>query len=125
VFVATNGYPDVTLNEYQDEASDTAVYPGMGVKAGIEYTLFGLLGEAGELANKYKKILRNEVNPYSRREELMDELGDVLWYLSAFAKELGYTLEEVADFNLAKLAKRKTEGTLKALETREEPNFNK
>lgn len=101
------------LNDYQKKALETAVYPGKNMKEGIEYTLFGLVGEAGELANKYKKILRNETNPYREGEHLIDELGDVLWYCSAFAKELGYTLEEVCQLNIAKLAARKLEGTLK------------
>ena len=101
------------LNEYQAKALKTAVYPGKGVKAGLEYTLFGLLGEAGELANKYKKTLRSEINPYSQREILMDELSDVLWYAAAVANELGYSLEYVCQFNVAKLAACRAAGELK------------
>lgn len=102
-----------TLNQYQKDAYGTAVYPGQGSKAGLEYTLFGLLGEVGELANKYKKILRSELNPYSQRELLMDEAMDGAWYLLAFLKELGYTLQEGAEFNLSKLAARKAANQLK------------
>lgn len=102
-----------TLNQYQKDAFGTAVYPGQGTPTGVEYTLFGLLGEAGEIANKYKKILRSEQNVYSHREDLMDEAGDVFWYAMAFIKELGYTFEEVAQHNVAKLATRKQAGTLK------------
>lgn len=101
------------VNEYQLKSFGTAVYPGKDTKAGIEYTLFGLLGETGELANKYKKILRSELNPYTQRAHLMDELGDVLWYASALARELGYTLEQVCRFNIEKLAVRKEAGELK------------
>lgn len=101
------------LNEYQRAVLKTAVYPGMGIKEGFEYTLFGMLGEGGELANKYKKILRNREQYAAHRALLMDELGDVLWYALAVASELGYTLEEVAAFNLAKLAARQATGTLK------------
>lgn len=101
------------LNEYQRAALRTAVYPGMTLKEGFEYTLFGLGGEVGELQNKYKKILRNRENYRDHRELLMDELGDALWYALAVASELGYTLEEVAAFNLAKLAARQATGTLK------------
>jgi hypothetical protein len=102
-----------TLNEFQKNAFGTAVYPGQGTTKGIEYTLFGALGEVGELANKYKKILRSEHNPYNYREALMDEAMDGVWYLMAFLKELGYTFEEGGQFNLAKLATRKATGTLK------------
>jgi NTP pyrophosphatase (non-canonical NTP hydrolase) len=101
------------LNEYQRAALRTAVYPGMNIREGFEYTLFGMLGEGGELANKYKKILRNREDYQDHRTLLMDELGDVLWYALAVASELGYTLEEVAAFNLAKLAARQATGTLK------------
>jgi NTP pyrophosphatase (non-canonical NTP hydrolase) len=102
-----------TLNQYQFYANRTAVYPGQATQAGLEYTLFGFLGEGGELANKYKKILRSQLSPYGQREVLMDELGDALWYAALLAKELGYTLEEVAEFNLNKLAERQAAGQLK------------
>ena len=101
------------LNEYQRAALRTAVYPGIGIKEGFGYTLFGLGGEVGELQNKYKKILRNREDYQAHRALLMDELGDVLWYALAVASELGYTLEEVAAFNLAKLSARQATGTLK------------
>jgi NTP pyrophosphatase (non-canonical NTP hydrolase) len=103
----------LTLNTYQHQALSTAVYPGRQTKSGIEYNLFGLLGEAGELANKYKKIIRNEDNPYAHREALMSELGDVLWYAAVLADELGYDFSVVAESNLAKLRARKTNGELK------------
>lgn len=101
------------LNEYQKKAYGTAVYPGQGTQRGLEYTLFGALGELGELANKYKKILRAEDDPYKHRELLMDEAMDGGWYIMAFLKELGYTFEEGAEFNLEKLAARKQAGQLK------------
>jgi hypothetical protein len=104
---------NMNLNEYQKKAYGTAVYPGQGTPRGIEYTLFGALGELGELANKYKKILRNESNPYASKEILMDEGMDAVWYILAFLKELGYTFEESAEFNLNKLAARKAAGELK------------
>ena len=91
----------------------TAVYPGEGTQAGISYTILGLVGEAGEIANKFKKILRNQENYLDKSEVLMDELGDVLWYAARLASELGYSLNTVAQFNIDKLAKRKAEGTLK------------
>lgn len=102
-----------TLNQFQKDAFGTAVYPGQGTPRGVEYTLFGALGEIGEIANKYKKILRKESNVYLYRQDLMDEAMDGVWYLMAFLKELGYQFQEGAEFNLAKLAARKAEGTLK------------
>jgi NTP pyrophosphatase (non-canonical NTP hydrolase) len=102
-----------TLNQYQKDAYGTAVYPGQNTPRGFEYTLFGMLGEAGEIANKYKKILRKEDNVYAHREDFLDELGDVAWYLVATLKELGYTFEDLAQHNITKLAARKAAGTLK------------
>ena len=104
---------EMTLNDYQKQAYGTAVYPGQGTKAGLEYTLFGMLGEAGEIANFYKKILRSEESPYNQREKFLDELGDVVWYVLAALKELGYTAEDLAQFNLNKLAARKAANQLK------------
>lgn len=103
----------ITVNEYQRRTGNTAVYPGAETPDGFDYVLFGLVGEAGELANKRKKILRKEENLYAHREVLADELGDVLWYAARVAKELGYTLEEIAQMNLQKLAARHATGTIK------------
>ena len=74
----------------------------------LEYPTLGLAGEAGEVANIVKKIQRDNggiVND-EIRGKLKDELGDVLWYISACADELGLTLNEIAEFNVRKLAKR-------------------
>lgn len=105
--------PEMTLNEYQKKVQSTAVYPCQGSVKGLEYTLFGALGELGEIANKYKKILRNEENVYKHREDLMEEGGDAMWYLMQFFKELGYTAEYAAQHNVKKLAVRKVKGALK------------
>lgn len=74
----------------------------------LEYPTLGLAGEAGEVANIVKKIQRdnNGVITDETRLKLKDELGDVLWYISACADELGLTLNEIAEFNVNKLAKR-------------------
>lgn len=101
------------LNEYQDKVLSTAVYPNQNSVKGLEYCMFGALGELGEIANKYKKILRKEQNVFTHKEDLMEEFGDVLWYVSAALKELGYTLEEATQHNINKLAGRKATGTLK------------
>lgn len=74
----------------------------------LEYPTLGLAGEAGEVANIVKKIQRDNegVITDETRLKLKDELGDVLWYISACADELGLTLNEIAEFNIQKLAKR-------------------
>lgn len=92
------------LNEYQRQAQATAVYSKDRTEA-LTYTVLALCGEAGELANKLKKHLRARTEPNT--EVLADELGDVLWYVSAVAQELGTDLETVALFNIDKLAARK------------------
>lgn len=74
----------------------------------LEYPTLGLAGEAGEVANVVKKIQRDHDGVINDeiRSKLKDELGDVLWYISACADELGLTLTEIAEFNVNKLAKR-------------------
>lgn len=101
----------MNLNEYQEKALKTAIY-GAGMK--VEYPILGLCGETGEVANKYKKILRDKDGTISEldRTALMMELGDVLWYLAATCNDLQLSLEEVAEANLMKLHKRKEKGTI-------------
>lgn len=96
----------MNFEEYQAEASVTALYPRR--MENLEYPTLGLAGEAGEVANIVKKIQRDHggVITAETRAKLKDELGDVLWYISACADELGLTLNEVAEFNVQKLAKR-------------------
>ena len=74
----------------------------------LEYPTLGLAGEAGEVANIVKKIQRDHGGVLNDeiRSKLKDELGDVLWYISACADELGLTLQEIAEYNVNKLAKR-------------------
>lgn len=96
----------MNFDEYQDAASVTALYPNR--LSNLEYPTLGLAGEAGEVANIVKKIQRDfggEITDETRAK-LKDELGDVLWYISACADELGLSLEEIAEFNVEKLAKR-------------------
>ena len=94
------------FEEYQSAASKTALYPNR--MNNIAYPTLGLAGEAGEVANIVKKIQRDDGGILTNevREKLKDELGDVLWYISACADELGLTLGEIAEFNINKLAKR-------------------
>lgn len=96
----------MTFEEYQRQAAVTAGYPNR--LRNLEYPTLGLAGEAGEVANIVKKIQRDFNGEITEeiRAKLKDELGDVLWYISACADELGLSLEEIARFNVEKLAKR-------------------
>ena len=100
------------FTEYQKRTADTAIYPGQNSDAGITYTVLGACGEVGELANDWKKALR-DLDPVLAKEKMRYELGDVLWYLSQLATELGMTLDEVAQCNLDKLKDRKIRDRLK------------
>ncbi len=93
------------IKTYQEWTEKTAIYPK---DAGIAYTILGLAGEAGEVAGKYKKVIRdnNGVLTEDRKDQLIDELGDVLWYCARLAEELGISLEEVLQRNHDKLEDR-------------------
>ena len=101
----------MNLNAYQNEAMRTAIYP---IDTGIEYTTLGLVGEAGEVANKVKKVLRDNNGYFTEdaKKAIADELSDTLWYCAALARELGYPLESLAVANLEKLASRAQRGKL-------------
>jgi NTP pyrophosphatase (non-canonical NTP hydrolase) len=94
------------LNTYQQAAGRTALYPDRGQNP--LYPTLGLCGEAGEVADKVKKVMRDDGGVFSaeRRQAIALELGDVLWYVAQLAHELGLSLEEIASANLAKLADR-------------------
>ncbi|HMO80859.1 MAG TPA: nucleoside triphosphate pyrophosphohydrolase family protein [Pyrinomonadaceae bacterium] len=96
----------MNFDEYQSEAVKTALYPRR--LENLEYPTLGLAGEAGEVANIVKKIQRDQQGVITDevRAKLKDELGDVLWYISACADELGLSLSEIASYNVNKLAKR-------------------
>ena len=101
----------MTFEEYQKEAQKTALYPEA---YRLVYPALGLAGEAGELANKVKKVLRDHGGRLREeaREAVLAELGDVLWYVAQVATDLGESLEAVAQANLAKLRSRKERGRL-------------
>lgn len=90
---------------YQQRAKELAIYPGQGTLDGLAYAALGLAGEAGEFANKVKKVLRMDtrLDDPETKARLVDELGDTLWYVSQLATELGTTLTQVAERNLEKL----------------------
>lgn len=101
------------MNEYQNAAQEFAVYPsaGKGEAVGIVYTTMALNEEAGETAGKIAKWLRKGQPPLDK-EAVAHELGDTLWQLSQAAREIGYTLEDIALMNLDKLYARQQAGTI-------------
>ena len=105
---------NMTFNEYQDHAATTAIYPKRGKISGLAYTALGLNGEAGEVAEKIKKALRdnNGVIDEAKTYELAKELGDVLWYVAETASQLGLSLGQIAEINVEKLYSRKDRGQL-------------
>ena len=96
----------MTIQEYQNRALATATY-GVGNK--IIYPALGLNGEAGEVAEKIKKVLRDKGGFFdeSSKLELAKEIGDCLWYCNALANDIGYSLESVMELNIQKLESRK------------------
>jgi NTP pyrophosphatase (non-canonical NTP hydrolase) len=98
---------DYLMNEYQDMAAATAIYK---TEHQVIYPALGLAAEAGEVANKVKKILRDGKFD---REGISDEIGDCLWYIAALCRDLNVDLSEVAKNNISKLRDRKERGTLK------------
>ena len=102
----------MTFEEYQTKSRQTAKYPN--ADNNFIYPTLGLAGEAGEVAEKVKKILRdnNGLASEERVQEIKKELGDVLWYLSQLATEFGLSLEEIAQSNLEKLLSRLERGVL-------------
>lgn len=108
----------MNFNEYQDKALEFASYPNKGMNT--LYPALGLSGEAGEAADKVKKWWRNQGATCSQSytddqcKELAKEIGDVLWYVSGMAFELGYTLEDIAQMNVEKLTDRVKRGVVKS-----------
>jgi NTP pyrophosphatase (non-canonical NTP hydrolase) len=102
------------LNEYQKQALTTALYPE---KYKIIYPALGLGNESGEVLGKIKKWLRGDDGDgeisEERKEALKGELGDVLWYLAVLARDLDFSLEDIAKTNVEKLQSRKDRGAIK------------
>ncbi len=103
----------MNLNEYQEKARSTAIYPS--IDNNITYPTLGLCGEAGEVAEKVKKIERDQGGIWSNdnQKDIMKELGDVIWYVANVASEFGLELEDIAQGNIDKLSSRKERGVLK------------
>ena len=105
-------------NDYQKQTGLTAVYPP---DRALEYLTLGLVGEAGEVANKLKKVIRGDYKdpklgsaiPEEVRDKIVDELGDVLWYVAQLSIVLDTRLSTVMEQNLYKLQQRQQDDTLK------------
>ena len=102
----------MNFDNYQIEARKTAIYPKKGNN--FIYPTLGLVGEAGEVAEKVKKILRDKNGNFDIESKLAikKELGDVLWYLSNLCDELQFSLDDVATTNIEKLNLRLINGKI-------------
>jgi len=100
------------LSEYQSRSRTTAVYPQAGTN--LLYPTLGLCGEAGEVAEKIKKMVRDDGGLLTdeRRSALAKELGDVLWYLAQIATEAELELDAIAVANIEKLSSRQRRDVL-------------
>lgn len=100
------------LKEYQEKSRKTAVYPNKNNN--FIYPTLGLSGEAGEVSEKIKKVIRDKegIIDDETRESIKKELGDVLWYVSQIATELGISLDDIAEENIEKLYSRMKRGKL-------------
>lgn len=99
------------INDYQQGALRTAIYGG---QSKIIYPTLGLTGEAGEVADKVKKVIRDKGSNFDQatKIEIAKEIGDVMWYCATLANDLGFSLEEICTMNLDKLASRKLRNQL-------------
>lgn len=102
----------MNLKEYQEKSRKTAIYPN--ADNNFIYPTLGLAGEAGEVAEKIKKVIRDKdgIIDDETREAIKKELGDVLWYVSQIASELGLSLDEIGEKNIEKLYSRMERGKL-------------
>jgi len=102
----------MTAEFYEMKAGQTAIFPKY--KA-LEYLALGLTSEAGEVAGKVKKLIRDgaDIEDYELKKiAIASEVGDVLWYCAMLAKEVGVPLNDIMKDNLKKLHGRKIRGTL-------------
>ena len=101
----------MTINEYQEKALETAIYPR---EYKVVYPALGMAGEAGEVADKVKKVIRDNNGEISKEKalEIAKEIGDVLWYCATLANDLGFDLNTIAQMNYDKLHSRQERGKL-------------
>ncbi|MFZ2300014.1 MAG: nucleoside triphosphate pyrophosphohydrolase family protein [Candidatus Moraniibacteriota bacterium] len=102
----------MNFEEYQKKSRVTAKYPDAG--SNYIYPTLGLAGEAGEVAEKIKKVIRDQGGQINdeTRDAIKKELGDVLWYVSQLATEIGLSLDDIAEGNIKKLYDRMDRGVL-------------
>ena len=100
------------FNTYQKNARLTAQYPNLG--SNYIYPTLGLVGEAGEVAEKVKKVIRDKKGIFDDESKngLKKELGDVLWYVSNLCNEFNFSLDDIALQNLEKLKLRAAKGKI-------------
>lgn len=103
----------MTFDDYQKKSRATAQFPREGLSP-LYYLTLGLVGEAGEIANKVKKIIRDDggIASEEKRKMIQNEMGDVLWYMAQLATELDFSFDEVAVANLEKLLSRQRRGVI-------------
>lgn len=103
----------LTLNDYQSAAIKTDKYP-KDLKGDLCVSL-GLVSEAGEIAGAMRRVVRDDEDEITqkRKDALMSELGDILWYVATLSDRLGFSLERVASYNIAKLKDRARRGKIK------------
>jgi NTP pyrophosphatase (non-canonical NTP hydrolase) len=104
----------MTIDEYSDQAISTLLgdHAITDMDATLISQVFGLMGESGEVAEKFKKLIRDKkgVMTDEDKAEILKELGDILWYVNSVARLLGSSLEAVAEKNLDKVLSRKERG---------------
>lgn len=102
-------YKNLTLDEYQQLALETAIYPNP-----IIYPTLGLTGEAGEVSYKVKKVLRDNDSVFTEEKklEIAKEIGDVLWYCATLSHDIGFKLSDIGKMNYDKLHSRQLRGKL-------------
>ena len=110
-FLKRKNMSNITATEYQNKAKETAIFPA---DKALEYLSLGLVGEAGEVANKVKKLVRDGTSslPKEWKEQIGSEIGDVLWYCAVLADDLGISLGKIASENETKLQGRKKRGMI-------------
>lgn len=102
----------MNFEEYQEKSRKTALYPNVGQN--FIYPTIGLAGETGEVSEKIKKVIRDKdgIIDEEDKDAIKKELGDVLWYVSQLATELGLSLDDIAENNIKKLYSRLDRGVI-------------
>ncbi len=102
------------IEDYSKQAISTLLgdHAITDMDAALLSQVFGLVGESGEVAEKFKKLIRDKKGTISEedKQEILKELGDILWYINSVSNLLGSSLEEVAQKNLDKVLSRKARG---------------